>query len=93
MRETKMSKPFPKFVSRLFNFIIFVMRSKKSNIHRIKTVKNESDNPTNTPRVSHVETTWKRCFKIVLTWNTRGVFAGNGHNLYHLRKKYYSKNI
>ena len=72
MRETKMSKPFPKFVSRLFNFIIFVMRSKKSSIHRTKTVKNESDNPTNTPRVSHVETTWKRSFQhrfnVEYTW-------------------------
>ena len=31
---------------------------------------------TNTPRVFHVETTWKRPFPRLSTWNTRGVFVG-----------------
>ena len=44
--------------------------------------------PTNTPRVFHVETTWKRSFHVMSTWNTRGVFVGMlvcGYYLYFIK--------
>ena len=43
-------------------------------IDLISLEKPHNRNPTNTPRVFHVETTCKRPFHVISTWNTRDVF-------------------
>ena len=46
------------------------------------------NHPTNTPRVFHVKKTWKPPLHVILTWNTRGVFAG--HSFLNLRSTTFS---